>query len=105
MLDRTLRRYLATSAPVATRDAASRLVDYIFSDESVARDGNTIATDGWKLDNFRANPVFLWAHDSGAPPIGRVTNPAPKVASDSIRLPNSLWAGKKAWPIWMAKKA
>jgi uncharacterized protein len=25
----------------------------------------------WKLDNYRKNPVFLWAHKSGEPPIGR----------------------------------
>jgi hypothetical protein len=37
-------------------------------------------------------------------PIGRVTNPAPNVASDNIRLANSLCDGKNARPIWMAKK-
>ena len=31
--------------------------------------------------------------------MGRVTKPAPKVASDSIKLPFALWAGKNAWPI------
>ena len=28
---------------------------------------------GWQLDNFLTNPVFLWAHDAGQPPIGRVS--------------------------------
>jgi hypothetical protein len=62
-----------TSAPVSTRAAGDRTIDYIFSDESVARDGNTISTAGWRLENFLANPVFLWAHDSSQPPIGKVT--------------------------------
>jgi hypothetical protein len=51
-----------------------RRVSYVFSDESVARDNHTIATDGWVLDNFMKNPVFLWCHDSESPPIGRVTS-------------------------------
>lgn len=27
---------------------------------------------GWKLDNFRRNPIVLWAHCSDQPPIGKV---------------------------------
>ena len=38
------------------------------------------------------------------PPMGRVTKPAPNVASDSIKLPYSLCAGKKVCPISIAKK-
>jgi hypothetical protein len=38
------------------------------------------------------------------PPIGRVTNPAPNVARDSIRLAYSLCEGKNVRPIWIAKK-
>ncbi len=62
---------LATGQPeVAT---GSRLVRYVFSSGEVARDGHTIAPNGWALDAFRANPVALFAHDSSAPPVGRVT--------------------------------
>ena len=55
-------------------DSSSRRVTYIFSDETVARDGHTIQTQGWQLDNFKANPVFLWCHDSSMPPIGKVVD-------------------------------
>ena len=41
---------------------------------------------------------------STMPPIRRVRKPAPKVASDSMRLPYSLCAGKKVRPISVAKK-
>jgi hypothetical protein len=61
---------VAAAAPLATRE--DRTVDYVFSDESVARDGDTIRTAGWDLAAYLANPVFLWAHDSSAPPIGKV---------------------------------
>jgi len=33
------------------------------------------------------------------PPIGRVMNPTPKVASDSSRLAPGVVEGKNAWPI------
>ena len=62
---------LATAAPVTVRAEGDRTIEHILSDESVARDGHTILTAGWRLDSFRANPVYLWAHDTGAPPIGR----------------------------------
>lgn len=35
------------------------------------RDRDTISAAGWKLDNFRKNPVVLFAHNSRALPIGR----------------------------------
>jgi len=61
---------------VRTREAAiagnggDRVVNYVFSTPEVARDGHTIL--GWDVSNFGNNPVFLWAHDAGQPPIGRV---------------------------------
>ena len=37
----------------------------------MARDGLTIKADAWQLENYKANPVVLWAHDYTQPPIGR----------------------------------
>jgi len=39
----------------------------------MARDGMTIKSDAWQLDNYRRNPVVLWAHDYVGQhlPIGR----------------------------------
>jgi hypothetical protein len=62
---------LATAAPVSVRAEGDRTIEHILSDESVARDNHTISTAGWRLDNFRKNPVYLWSHDTSAPPIGR----------------------------------
>lgn len=47
-------------------------IRFIASTEQVARDGMVIEAQGWQLDNYRANPVFMWAHDYSRPPIGRV---------------------------------
>ena len=56
-------------------DDEERTVEFIASDESVDRYGDIVSADGWELESFRANPVFLWSHDQRAP-IGTV----PKIA-------------------------
>lgn len=65
-------RLLAAHAENEVMPGDNRVISYVFSDESVARDGHTIRTSGWELDAFRANPVFLWCHQTSEPPIGRV---------------------------------
>lgn len=52
-------------------DIEQRVLRFIGSTESVDRDGDIISADGWELDNYKKNPVFLWAHDYKIPPIGR----------------------------------
>jgi hypothetical protein len=50
-----------------------------FSDETTDRMGDIIRQDGWKLDNYKRNPVILWGHAHGMgedadEPIGRGLN-------------------------------
>ena len=40
---------------------------FILSTEDVDRDGDVILADGWKLANFRKNPIALWQHDHKQP--------------------------------------
>ncbi|MGH6793626.1 MAG: HK97 family phage prohead protease [Methylocella sp.] len=69
------RLLVQTDGPIADLGIQNgRTISFVLSDESVARDNHTIATDGWVLDGFKANPTALWAHDTGAPPIGKVSN-------------------------------
>lgn len=51
-------------------------IRFVASTENVGRDGLIIEADGWQLENFRKNPVFLWHHDyfGNRGPIGKVTN-------------------------------
>jgi len=51
-------------------------IRFVASTENVGRDGLILDADGWELDNFRANPAFLWVHDymGERMPIGRVIN-------------------------------
>jgi hypothetical protein len=46
----------------------------VASKQTPDRDGDELPLDGWSLDNFRENPVLLWAHDHKHElPIGVVT--------------------------------
>ena len=42
-------------------------LEFIMSDGSVDRMGDVIEQDGWKLDNFRSNPVALFSHNPEFP--------------------------------------
>lgn len=59
----------------ATRsiDAGTRTIEFTASTAAVDRYGDSIDQRGWITDNFSRNPVFLWSHRSGDPPIGKVT--------------------------------
>jgi HK97 family phage prohead protease len=56
--------------------AAGEVIRFKASTEGVKRDGLMVDPQGWKLDNFRKNPVFLWVHDYFGRnlPIGKVTS-------------------------------
>lgn len=47
---------------------------FIASDETVDRQGESIAVDGWQLDNFKKNPILLWSHNPFEPAIGKADN-------------------------------
>jgi hypothetical protein len=47
-------------------------LSFVASDETQDGYGDVVKVDGWKLDRFKANPVFLWGHDRSLPPIGSV---------------------------------
>lgn len=48
-----------------------RKAAFVVSTGSEDRDGDTVAPEGWMLDNYRKNPVVLWAHDVKSLPIAR----------------------------------
>ena len=54
-------------------DVLSRTIKFVGTRETEDRTGDIIEVAGWELDNFVKNPVFLWNHDPGEGPIGRVT--------------------------------
>lgn len=49
----------------------SRVLSFTISTEDVDRMGDIISLDGWDLENYQANPVVLWAHQSRDLPIAK----------------------------------
>ena len=47
---------------------------FVISTDEVDRHGDVIAADGWNLEAYRKNPVFLWAHDYARPVIGKAVD-------------------------------
>lgn len=45
---------------------------FVASTEDVDRAGDVIRQDGWSLDNFRKNSIFMWSHTYSIPPIGSI---------------------------------
>jgi HK97 family phage prohead protease len=68
----TLRRVFETE--IKAVDGEARAFDFVISTASVDRYGDTVAVDGWKLSNFRKNPVVLWMHDNSMLPVGKASN-------------------------------
>jgi len=52
-------------------DVERRQLTMIGTDETKDRDGDIIRMSGWNLDNYKKNPVFLWAHNYGSVPLAR----------------------------------
>jgi len=51
-------------------------INVVISSEDIDRDKDIIYQDGWDLSAYKENPVVLWAHNHGSPPIGRALNVA-----------------------------
>lgn len=68
------------AAPAAPADAPKgdgkkgRVLRFLGATEKVARDGGILTIDGWDVEAYKANPVFLYAHDHAGLPIGRTLN-------------------------------
>lgn len=65
-------QYRAFQSRLLSIDDSARTIEFAASTETADRYGDVIRVAGWKLDNFQKNPVFLWAHRSEDPPIGRI---------------------------------
>ena len=54
------------------KDAAKEApMTFVISSEEVDRHGDVVLAQGWRLQAYLRNPVFLWAHNYGLPVIGR----------------------------------
>lgn len=47
---------------------------FVISNDVEDRQGEVLALDGWDLENYKKNPVILWAHNDKEPAIGKGTD-------------------------------
>ena len=60
----------AQDATGAGSDAGGPIT-FVASDETEDRLGDVLRSDGWDLEAYQRNPVFLWAHDYTRTPVGK----------------------------------
>lgn len=61
------------ASEIKAGEGDDRTVTWTISTPAVDRMGDTIAVEGWHLDQYRDNPVILWAHDSSSLPVAKAT--------------------------------
>jgi HK97 family phage prohead protease len=67
-----LSALLQETVTQAAEGGEQRVFRYLAHGVEENRLGYILTADGWQLDGYRRNPVFLASHDSHAFPIGRV---------------------------------
>jgi len=67
---------------VKASEGDSRSLTFTISTGAVDRMGDTVDPSGWQLENYRKNPVVLWAHDSTSLPVAK----APKIWTEKLSL-------------------
>ena len=55
----------------AAEKVEDRVLRFIGSTEDVDRDNEKIIASGWRLQNYRKNPVVLFGHNASAEPVAR----------------------------------
>jgi hypothetical protein len=66
--DALVRKGAATQV-IKDADPGSLQLTFKISDPTVDRDNDTIAVEGWQLNNFAKSGSMLWAHDPCQPPV------------------------------------
>ena len=72
--DKNKMVYKEFSFEVKAADDDSRVIKFKGSTGDKDRMGEIITQSGWKLNNYKRNPVFLGFHSYHAPPIGKAIN-------------------------------
>ena len=65
-----LRKWSQAEARAVEKSREDHMTFEVSNDE-VDRHGDVIVPEGWQLEAYQRNPVFLWAHDYARPVIGR----------------------------------
>jgi HK97 family phage prohead protease len=71
-MSETLRKFIEPEIKILSDE--ERTLWAVASTEDRDRDGDIIVQKGWKLQNYKKNPVILWAHNPTRPPIGKAVD-------------------------------
>lgn len=84
----------------AIREEA-REIDFVASTDCVDRYDEVVEQD-WILDEFEANPVILWCHDSREPPVGQGKNTAVRGGKleTTIKFSEATERAEEAWKLY-----
>ena len=68
-----IRKNLTCEIVECDSDPATGMMDleFVLSTAAVDREHDIIEVEVWTTDNFEKNPVVLWAHSYGQPPVGK----------------------------------
>lgn len=89
------KQYVAQIVKVEGEGEESRKRTFIITTGSIDRDRDRVHVDGWKLENYLKNPVVLWAHYYGQPPVAKASD---VVASDNALRSTAEFATKEMYP-------
>ena len=56
---------------IKAKEKDDRVLRFIGSDSKTDRDGDQVKSDGWKLTEYRKNPVVLLGHSYGGTPVAK----------------------------------
>jgi hypothetical protein len=84
-LDEAPVMYKQQSGGLLKAEAGEPMV-FVASEESEDRMGDIIEVNGWKLDDYKKNPVFMFIHQHSVAPLGTV----PKVWVEGKQLLNTV---------------
>ena len=60
-----------TVAKEVDPETGMRDITFVISTGTQDRDDDIIDVNGWDIENYKKNPVVLWAHDYWSPPVAR----------------------------------
>lgn len=63
--------YTKVDEPGDPNSDLGKPMKFVISSEIVDRAGDTLAVDGWKLDEYLKNPIVMWMHNPYDAPIGK----------------------------------
>lgn len=69
-----IRKYYPCEKIEEVGSAEDLSIKFRITTPQVDRDNDTVSVDGWSLEDYKKNPVVLWAHDYRVPPIARATS-------------------------------